>query len=114
MSREQKELLLRIEHTMTRNELPKRRNKILHEMRMGTLANASSFLDERAKEIERLQNGPQKFKAVHLLQRRQHSKLTVRDECTADKHKVSSFIAKHFENQFQDGVGQGINRFDVG
>ena len=54
------------------------------------------------------------FKAVHLLQRRQHSKLTVHDEFNhviADKYKVSSIIAKHFENQFQDGVGQGVNTF---
>ncbi|KAK2188487.1 hypothetical protein NP493_131g05015 [Ridgeia piscesae] len=55
------------------------------------------------------------FKAVHLLQRRQHSKLTVHDEVNhviADKYKVSSIRTKHFENQFQDGVGQGVNMFE--
>ena len=55
------------------------------------------------------------FKAVHLLQRRQHSKLTVHDEVNhviADKYKVSSLRTKHFENQFQDGVGQGVNMFE--
>ena len=30
----------------------------------------------------------------------------------ADKYKVSSIIAKHFENQFQDGVEQGVNMFE--
>ncbi len=72
-------------------------------MRKRTLEKASSFLDERATEIERLLDGPQMFKAVHLLQRRQHSKLTVHDEFNhviADKYKVSSVTAKHFENQF--------------
>ena len=30
----------------------------------------------------------------------------------ADKYKVSSIVAKHFENQFQDGVGQSVNMFE--
>ena len=57
MSREQKELRLRIENAkneMTREDLRKTPNEILHEMRKRTLDNESSFLDERAKEIERL------------------------------------------------------------
>ena len=98
MSREQNNLLLRIENTkieMTREELWKRRNKIIHEMRKKTLENASSFLNERAKEIERLQDGSQMCKADYLLQRR-----------------VSSITAKHFKVQFQDGVRQDINMFE--
>ena len=30
----------------------------------------------------------------------------------ADKHKVSSILAKHFENQFQDGVEHGVDMFE--
>ena len=29
-----------------------------------------------------------------------------------EKFKVSLIIVKHFENQFQDGVGQGVNMFE--
>ena len=52
---------------MTHAELRKRRSNILREMRKRSLEKASSFLDERAKEIERFHDGPQMFKAVRLL-----------------------------------------------
>ena len=84
--------------------------KILHDMRKRSFENASSFLDERRNETERLQDG-QMFKAVHLLQR--HSKLTVHDQfkyVITGKHKVSSTIAKHFETQFQDVVDMFVSR----
>ena len=65
MSRERTDLRLRIENTkddMKRKKLRKRRSKILYEMRKRSLENASSFLDKRTKEIERLQM----LKAVRL------------------------------------------------
>ena len=102
---------------MTREEQQIRRSKILHEMRKRFLENASSFLDERVKEIELLQDGPLMFKTVRMLQRRLHSKLTVpvHDEfkhVIADKHKVWSIVAKHFDNQFQDGGEHGVDMFE--
>ena len=116
ISREQKDLRLRIENTkneMTCGELRKRRNKIIHEMRKRTFEKASSFLDEGAKEIARLQYGPQMFKAVHLLQRRQHSKLTMHDEFNnviADKYKVSSIIVK--QSKTENGNRKPISRWN--
>ena len=84
-------------------------------MRKRSLENASSYLDEQATDTERLHDSPQMFKAVRLLQRRQHSTLTAHDESKrviADKHKVSSIVAKHVENQFQDEVEHGVDMFE--
>ena len=55
------------------------------------------------------------FKAVRLLRRRQHTKLIEHDEfkhVIADKHKVSSIVAKHFENKCLDGVEHGVDMFE--
>ncbi|KAK2154456.1 hypothetical protein NP493_2185g00001 [Ridgeia piscesae] len=71
-------------------------------MRKRTLEKASSFLDERATEIERLLDGPQMFKAVHLLQRRQHSKLTRISD------KVDDFLPPS-----QSGFRRGRSTADV-
>ena len=84
-------------------------------MRKSSLENASPFLGERTKEIERLHDGPRMFKVVRLLQGRLHSTLTVHDEfkhVIMDKHKVSAIVAKHFESQFQEGEQYGIDMFE--
>ena len=50
-----------------------RHSKMLHEMHKRSQENESSILDERAKEVDSLHDGPRMFKAVRRLQRRQHS-----------------------------------------
>ena len=65
MYREQKDFRRRIDNTkdeMMSDEPRKRRSKIMHIITKRSMENASSFMDERANEIEGFHDGPQMFK----------------------------------------------------
>ena len=72
MSHEQKMLRLRINNTKDAemsNALKQKGNRLQHAIRRKALENATTKLDQKIEEIERLHNGSKMYKSVRLLYR---------------------------------------------
>ena len=94
--------------------LKRKRNEIQHAIREKCRNNAIQHLEEKAKEVERLKDGAQMFKAVHLMQRRTSKKPAVKDSegrFILGDTEAATVIQNHFATQFRGSVPRGIQPF---
>lgn len=117
LSTEQKLIRIQLQNVTDANrreELKKKRNRISHEIRRTALANKEEELSERAMEVERLKDGPQMFKAVHLMKRRQSIKVIVKDDngkIICEDKAAGTLIANHFASQLSSSCDCAVPAF---
>ena len=94
--------------------LKTKRNQILHHIRRLCKDNAEQVLERKAKEVERLHDGAQMFKAVNLMKRRKHYQPLVQDDIGHfignDLH-TAAVIWSHFHQQLNDYSPDGLEPF---
>ena len=117
MSHEHKMLRLRIDNTQDAeisNALKQKRNRLQHAIRRKALENATTKLDQKIEEIERLHDGAKMFKSVRLLYRTQYRQPTIHDDqgrAIRDQETYGKHVSDFFSEQFQGDVKQGITAF---
>ena len=117
MSHEQKMLRLRIDNTQDAeisNALKQKRTRLQHAIRRKALENATTKLDQKIEEIERLHDGAKMFKSVRLLYRTQYRQPTIHDDqgrAIQDQETYGKHVSDFFSEQFQGDVKQGITAF---
>ena len=117
MSHEQKMLRLRIDNTQDAeisNALKQQRNRLQHAIRRKALENATTKLDQKIEEIERLHDGAKMFKSVRLPYRTQYRQPTIHDDqgrAIQDQETYGKHVSDFFSDQFQGDVKQGITAF---
>ena len=117
MSHEQKMLRLRIDNTEDAdisNALKQKRNRLQHAIRRKALENATTKLDQKIEEIERIHDGANMFKSVRLLYRTPYRQPTIHDDqgrAIQDQEEYGKHVSDFFREQFQVDVKQGTTAF---
>ena len=110
LSHEQNMLRLRIDNAQDaeiRNALKQKRNSLQHAIRRKALENATTKLDQKIEEIERLHDGAKMFKSDRLLYRTPYRQPTIHDDqgrAIQDQEEYGKHVSDFFSEQFQGDV----------
>ena len=117
LSKEQRQLRIQLTFVTDdkkRESLKPKRNRIQHKVRKLCLDRAEEELDLKAKEVEKLKNGAQMFKAVATMRRRPAVTTVVQDKhgkLVGRAQEAVAIVKEHFQHQFTDKHASAIEPF---
>ena len=113
LSRQQKELRIRIQNTKDSEEiinLKTERNKILHSIRSLTIKHRNEELDKKVEDIEKSKNNASSmFKATKSLNRKPFENPKLQDKFgkqTTNPNDILDIVTDHFQQKFHKQVSQ--------